>query len=203
MRKSIIIPVFNQSHFTKQCLSDLFYLDSDNEIIIVNNGSTDRTITIIEEICKKPHTCSFKLINNDKNLGFAKACNIGYVNSSNDIIIFLNNDIRISKDSLSSWTNDIEKQLKDNLLVSPTGGMLDNKFNFQYETTGMKPWVYLSGWLLCGYKDTFNKLAQNLNQPGCFIEEFGTYFEDTYMSFQAKKLGIELKIIKTPQICGL
>lgn len=198
MQKSIIIPVYNQSHFTKQCLSDLFSLDSDNEIIIVNNGSTDSTIPIIERIVEKVHTCGFKLINNDKNLGFAKACNIGYSNSTGSIVIFLNNDIRISKGSLISWTNDIEKQLTDNLLVSPTGGMLDINFNFQYETNGMKRWNYLSGWLLCGYKATFNKLAENLNQQGPFIEEFTTYFEDTYLSFQARKLNIDMHLIKVP-----
>lgn len=198
MLKSIIIPIYNQSHFTKQCLLDLICLDSTNEIILVNNGSTDNTLSVINEITNTNYECNIKVITNEKNLGFAKACNIGFVNSIGNVIIFLNNDVRISKSSLSSWTNDIEKQLKDNLLVSPTGGMLDSNFNFLYETNGLKEWNYLSGWLLCGYRDTFNKLAQDLNQEAPFIEEFGTYFEDTYMSYQARKLGIELKLIKAP-----
>ena len=68
MFKSIIIPVYNQSHFTKQCLTDLSYLDSTNEIIVVNNASTDNTIEVLNKF-------PVRVINNEKNLGFAKACN--------------------------------------------------------------------------------------------------------------------------------
>lgn len=53
-RVSVIVPVYNAENYIERCL---YYLISqtikDIEIIIVNDGSTDNTITIVEKIAKK------------------------------------------------------------------------------------------------------------------------------------------------------
>ena len=47
---SIIIPVWNKSHFTKTCLQDLAKLTNDHEIVVVDNGSIDDTNTMIVQL---------------------------------------------------------------------------------------------------------------------------------------------------------
>lgn len=50
MKISIIIPVYNVEIYLEQCLDSILYQDYHNlEIIIVNDGSTDRS----GEICEK------------------------------------------------------------------------------------------------------------------------------------------------------
>ena len=73
---SVIIPVFNQLEFTKDCLES-FVQQHDLErleIIVVDNGSTDGTRAYLQETAKRLQ--SFRLITLDENQGYAKANNL-------------------------------------------------------------------------------------------------------------------------------
>jgi GT2 family glycosyltransferase len=88
---SIIIPVFNQINFTIKCLKSIIKNTLDiYEIIIVDNGSTDKTFEILSEFGDK-----IRLIRNSSNLGFAKACNIGAFSANTPFLLFLNNDTEV------------------------------------------------------------------------------------------------------------
>jgi len=196
---SIVIPVFNKWNFTKSCLDDLSILTASTpEIIVVDNGSTDITSTGINQYN------SVKYIRNEKNLGFAGACNIGFAAATGNMVMFLNNDIRVKYDH-GNWTNKIIDTISEhkNSLVGPTGGMVDvkNNFQFMYEShNDRKPINYMSGWCLSAHVDTFNKLKIN-NYCGPFSEEFGlAYFEDTDLGFRASKLSIEFRLVDIPVV---
>jgi O-antigen biosynthesis protein len=194
---SIIIPVFNRWNFTKSCLNDLNKLPQDtHEIIVIDNGSSDKTKLL------KDHFDFPICIRNEENQGFAKACNIAYSKSQGDIIIFLNNDIRV-KNNHNNWTDIICNVINDNNIVGPTGGMVDEKNNFQflYETNDPNKTInYISGWCLAGKRKTFDKLIED-NYAGPFSEIYGkAYFEDTHLGFMAKKLGIDLKLVDIPVV---
>jgi GT2 family glycosyltransferase len=185
---SIIIPVYNQWAYTKSCLSDLNKLPNDVEIIVVNNGSNDLTNKEIK---------SFERVNHIKlktNTGFGFACNTGYKESKGDIVIFLNNDVKVVT-NLDKWTNALV--CNDDTLYSPTGGFIDSNANFKYETDGgKKQFNYLSGWCLFGKKSVFEIIKDAHNYP--FWDRTFAYFEDTYLSFRAKKFGIKLQIQEVP-----
>ncbi len=89
MKVSIIIPVFNNLFYTKQCIDYIFKHTNQKifEIIVVDNGSTDGTDQFL-----KDNSSKIKFILNKKNLGFARACNIGAKFASSNFLIFLNND---------------------------------------------------------------------------------------------------------------
>ncbi|MCD6262480.1 MAG: glycosyltransferase, partial [Deltaproteobacteria bacterium] len=89
MKCSIIIPVFNQVEYTKKCLEALIENTPDGlyEVIIVDNGSTDGTKEFLK--CLEGDV---KIITNQENLGFAKACNQGARKASGKYLVFLNND---------------------------------------------------------------------------------------------------------------
>jgi glycosyltransferase involved in cell wall biosynthesis len=88
MKISIIIPVYNQSQYIRECLeSALRQTEKALEIIVVNDGSTDN---LQEHL--KPFLRKINLINLEKNKGVAYARNTGIANSKGDLIIFQDGD---------------------------------------------------------------------------------------------------------------
>jgi len=95
---SIVIPVFNNLFFTQMVVGLIQQTTKiDYEIIIVDNASTEPGM---QEYLKwiKNHAGlnlfgSIKIINNDENLGVAKAWNQGIKMASGDYIAVINNDI--------------------------------------------------------------------------------------------------------------
>ena len=85
---SIIIPHWNGIDVLSECLDSLKKTVYPNfEIIVVDNASTDGSGDWI-----KNHHPQIKLINNDKNYGYAGGCNRGVPQADGDLVVFLNND---------------------------------------------------------------------------------------------------------------
>lgn len=200
---SIIVPVFNKWNFTKSCINDLAQLSDDHELIIIDNASTDETNKeidlLFESLQKKyPNGCKLNYHKNDINTFHSKACNIGYLKSKSDNVLFLNNDIRV-KSNNNNWTKVIIDACKDNTLIGPTMGLLDKQLNFVKESnTTLDGNSYISGWCLAGNKKTFQKLMSVPNQ--IWNEKYPMYFNDTDLSFRARKLGIKLEVISLPDV---
>jgi GT2 family glycosyltransferase len=86
---SIVIPVFNREDLTRQCLATLPpTLDGagSGETIVVDNGSAPATAAVLADF---PWV---RVIRNDRNLGFAAACNQGARAARGRIVVHLNND---------------------------------------------------------------------------------------------------------------
>lgn len=199
---SIVIPVFNKWNFTKSCLQDLAKLPNDHEIVVIDNNSTDETNEELFELADNQLPSLGDKLSYKKmlaNLGFAKACNIGYAISTAPNVLFLNNDIRV-KSNHTNWTQELIKYCAKSL-VGPTMGQLDNNLNFVQEANKLLIGKsYMSGWCLASSKDIWNKLIIN-NYQGPFSEEFGiAYFEDTDLSFRARKLRIPMQVVDVPVV---
>lgn len=91
-RCSIIIPLFNRADLTRGCLETLIeHTPSDlYEVVLVDNGSTDGTGELLTQLDGE-----LVIIRNEKNLGFAAACNQGAEAASTGLLLFLNNDTRL------------------------------------------------------------------------------------------------------------
>lgn len=91
---SIIIPVYNNWEYTRQCLLSLEAegYRQQAEVIVVDNASTDATATRL-----KSEFPWVKVIRNEQNLGFAKACNRGAETARGKYLVFLNNDTKVQK----------------------------------------------------------------------------------------------------------
>jgi N-acetylglucosaminyl-diphospho-decaprenol L-rhamnosyltransferase len=87
MDVTIVIPVFNQLHFTRQCLESLNATGCDDSmIVVVNNASTDGTA---EFLAMRPN---LRVIQNFENRACAAAWNQGFTASKTKWTVFLNND---------------------------------------------------------------------------------------------------------------
>lgn len=113
MDLSIVIVNWNAKDYLVKCLESLFNQDiiGNFEIIVVDNASTDGSISAVQE--KFP---SVKLISNDNNLGFAKANNIGIKQSSGDYICLVNSDIVLLKDCIGNMIDYMNRYTKIGML---------------------------------------------------------------------------------------
>ncbi len=109
---TIVIPVLNQLHYTKQCLESLNQSGvTDAQIIIVNNGSTDGTA---EFLAARPQ---LGIIQNAKNLGCGPAWTQGAQASKTTWTVVMNNDVLIPKGFIEGLVDFAEEERFD--VVSP------------------------------------------------------------------------------------
>ncbi|HPF15262.1 MAG TPA: glycosyltransferase family 2 protein [Planctomycetota bacterium] len=98
-RLTIVILNWNGRHHLDGCFESLGGADYERaklDVILVDNGSDDGS----QMHMAKTHQW-VRVIQNERNLGFAGGCNQGVANANApDILVFLNNDLRIEPDFL-------------------------------------------------------------------------------------------------------
>jgi glycosyltransferase involved in cell wall biosynthesis len=100
MNLSIIIPLYNAEKFIGRCLNSIFNQNVDErlfEVIIVNDGSSDSSITVIDSFLKLYKNC--KLIN-QKNSGASVARNTGLSLARGEYVWFIDDDDEVTSDSI-------------------------------------------------------------------------------------------------------
>jgi len=117
---SIIIPVFNKLEYTRQCIEALFKVTPVSlfELIVINNASTDGTKEYLDRLCTQVD--NVKVIHNDTNVGFAKACNQGARVAKGKYLLFLNNDTV----PLKGWLEEMIKVVETEENVGVVGSKL-------------------------------------------------------------------------------
>ncbi|RXJ66612.1 hypothetical protein CRV08_12340 [Halarcobacter ebronensis] len=108
---SVIIPVYNIEDYIYKCLTSILSQSLENiEIIIVNDGSTDKSLEIINRTIRNDKRC---LILNQDNQGLSAARNNGLTISKADYVIFIDGDDFINKDMLLKMYHKIVKEEAD------------------------------------------------------------------------------------------
>ena len=96
---SVIVAAYNQEKFIGRCLRSLLNQSinpSEFEIIVVNDGSTDRTSYALELF----HG-SITVIENSVNLGLPAALNVGINHSSSEYLIRVDSDDYVNSNFLN------------------------------------------------------------------------------------------------------
>lgn len=122
----IIMPVWNQLEFTRDCLDSI----RDNpphgsRFIFIDNASDGDTRKYLEGI-KELGGNPVELVRNEKNLGFVKAVNQGMAKSGAPYICILNNDTIVTEGWLDEMIKVAEAQ-KDIGIVNPSSNNLGQK----------------------------------------------------------------------------
>jgi glycosyltransferase involved in cell wall biosynthesis len=95
---SVIIPAWNSERYIGDCLNSVLSQTHENiEIIVVDDGSTDKTASIILSYTDK----RIKLVS-QRNLGASQAKNNGFSHSKGDFIQYLDSDDILSSDKIQS-----------------------------------------------------------------------------------------------------
>ena len=88
---SVIVPVFNVEKYLSKCLNSLVNQTlSEIEIIVVNDGSTDKSQTIIDDFARRYPQKIFSFIK--ENGGLSDARNFGLQYANADFIGFIDSD---------------------------------------------------------------------------------------------------------------
>ena len=105
---SIIIVTYNSGETIKKCLLSVFKtMEIGDEIVLVDNASTDNTIQVVKQLIQGRNNC--KLIENNENKGFSEASNMGVRSSLGKNIVFLNPDTIVSSHWLSRMAYHLNK----------------------------------------------------------------------------------------------
>jgi GT2 family glycosyltransferase/SAM-dependent methyltransferase len=88
---SVVIPVWNQLDYTRQCLGSLLRtLPEEAQIVVIDNGSGDSTPQYLDALARR--WPGLQVIGNVENLGWVKAVNQGLEAATGESVILLNND---------------------------------------------------------------------------------------------------------------
>ena len=125
---SIIVPVYNGEKTIKRCIDSILEQTYENiEIIIVNDGSVDNTLSICEKNYKNNKNVFIFNINNG---GVSNARNFGIEKSTGEYIIFVDGDDTLDQDMIISLYNNL-KSNKDIVICGIK--LLDSNLNLVNE----------------------------------------------------------------------
>lgn len=116
VKVSIIVPVYNAERYIKRLLDSILNQTMPNyEIILVNDGSTDASESILEEYAKKDKRI---VLVNVQNGGVSKARNIGLSKTTGEYVTFIDADDYIENDLIETL---YEKAIQTNCDIVITG----------------------------------------------------------------------------------
>lgn len=96
---SLIVLNYNDAEMTKDCIKSLLDTDYPNfEIILVDNGSTDKSYSQLHNIYQKNK--QIKVVSTGKNIFWTGGCNYGVSQAKGEKLFFFNNDVEVDKDWL-------------------------------------------------------------------------------------------------------
>lgn len=194
---SIVIPNYNGKHFLKDCLQSVFAQDiEDQEVIVVDNGSTDGSLEYLDTFP------GVRVIALDKNYGFCYAVNVGIKASESEYVILLNNDTEVDKNFASELLRAIKS---DEKIFSCASKMIQFHNREQIDDAG--DYYCALGWAfgrgkggsVDQYKEPADVFAacagaaiyrkKMLESLGYFDEKHFAYLEDIDIGYRAKIYG--------------
>jgi GT2 family glycosyltransferase len=203
---TVVVPNWNGGNSLKACLDSLLIQSLPPDIIVVDNGSVDESVALVES--KYP---AISLIKNKKNKGFAGGVNDGFkeaIRNKATYVACFNNDAVADKNWLKLLVESLDKN-QDIGVAAPKilmmGGKKLDSVGESYTTWGLP---YPTG---RGEPDTQepNKPAyifgasggaslyrvKMLKEIGLFDKDFFAYYEDVDLSFRAQLSGWKIMYV--------
>lgn len=174
----IIIPVFNQTALTRDCLKSIAAnTDTPCRIILIDNASGDETKKFLESLAASHETMT--LIRNETNLGWVKAVNQGLKVSTSPYLCIMNNDTVVKTHGWLSAMVDIAETADDIGLVNPC-------FEIKATVANNEPWIEID---FCrGYCILIKRAV--IDRIGGLDEAYGLgYYDDDDFSVRAIRAG--------------
>ena len=199
MKTTVVIPNYNGKHFLQDCLDSLLQSTVEIAVIVVDNGSTDGSVSWIQE-----HFPQVKLICFSENKGFCTAVNTGIEAAATPYVFLLNNDTKTDRFCLECLERAMDA---DEKIFSVGAKMLSMKEPELVDTAGdlysAFGWAYAigKGRPSSNYtapKRVFSNCAgaalyrkAHLEQIGGFDELHFAYLEDVDIGYRAQIFGLK------------
>lgn len=193
MKVSVILPVYNEEQHISQTLDSLFNQNFDDyEIIIVDDGSTDDSLKIINEKlsgCEIPH----KIIHQN-NSGVSSARNRAIDESEGEFIVFVDGDDYILTDHLSHLYDEDADFCLTQLVKKDHDDVISPHY---YENTEMTALDFIKLELEMKIPFNFVQLsyrADIIKKNNLKFREDVSYGEDSDFALRALSYGKNIKI---------
>ncbi len=182
---SVVIPTYNRSRTIEYCVKSILEQTLlPNEIIIIDDASTDNTESVITSL----NNNLIKFIKLDKNAGAQAARNIGIKNSKSKWIAFLDSDDKWEKNKLELQFKELERVNFDKYTVI-------HGDCYCFDTKKNKKWIWNMP------RTEFNCYKELLSRPSTLFptllvskqaaEEIG-YLDENVPSYQEWDTSIRL-----------
>lgn len=199
---SIIIPCYNQIHYTLSCLASILKHPPsvDYEVIIINDASPGDDYHLLDQVA------GLVVVHNQQNAGYLESCNTGMKIARGEYICLLNNDVNVLPASFDALLRTFKRM--------PSAGLVGSKLIYptgQLQEAGGIVWNDGSAWNVGRLRDInepqFNYLrsvdycsAASIMVPKRVLETLGgfdpkykpAYYEDTDLAFRIRSLGLDV-----------
>jgi GT2 family glycosyltransferase len=210
---SIVIPNWNGKHFLAGCLDSIARQTYENvEVIIVDNGSQDGSVSYVRE-----NYPEVRLITFDRNTGFSPAVNAGIRESQAPFIALLNNDTIVDPKWVEELVHALEQHPElgsvgckmlsydDHTILDGVGdgyrrGGLPGRIGHKERDTGRfdEPRFILGA---CGGAAMYRR--ELFDDIGLFDDDFFAYLEDVDMALRAQSAGYKCLYVPTAKVYHL
>jgi len=207
----VVVPNWNGADDLRACLDSLQAQTYKAHIIVVDNGSIDDSVSIIEK-----HYPDIELIRHDTNKGYTGGVNPGFRRAQEmklDYVAPFNNDAIADKDWLRLLVQCLDQNPKIGIatckILSADGKRLDSTGDL-YTSWGL-PYPRGRGEEDAGIYDNSTEIfgasggaslyrVSMLNRIDLFDEDFFAYYEDVDLSFRAQLAGWRVRFVPASRV---
>jgi N-acetylglucosaminyl-diphospho-decaprenol L-rhamnosyltransferase len=201
---SIVIPTLDAGDLLVRCLEHVRAERTDVEVIVVDNassdGSTDRAAERFPAI---------RIVRNEINRGYARACNIGAAAAGSPFVLFLNNDALLSREDLDTLLDEARRQddaaIWQPVTSGPDGSLESAGDRFTWwgilqhlerPPDGSTDVFATVGAALLVRRDVFERL-------GGFEDSYFAYYEESDLCWRARMAGWEVRVVPAARVMHL
>ena len=203
---SVIIVNYNARYFLRNCIGSILSSDiaEEVELIVVDNNSSDGSSEMIQRDFPQVN-----YVQNDENIGFSRANNIGVSLAKGSYVLILNPDTMLTETTLSELLYFSEQQAD---FGAAGAHFIDGSGKYLPESKRNFPDLKVAGAKLLGYSRYYyanhidkNEIAEVdiltgafmfikkevYKEVGGFDEDFFMYGEDIDLSFRISEAGFK------------
>lgn len=186
---SIVIPIYNEERFINQTLEKVIQSEVPGfkkEIILVDDGSKDKTPTILKDLEKKYFKkADIKLILKKKNEGKGAALKLGFLETSGDIVLVQDADLEYNPEEYPLL---LEPFLRHDADVVYGSRLLSNRPH-----RVLYFWHYISNLALTTLSNMFTNLNLSDMETGYKVFK-GDLIRKLAKKLESKRFGFEPEI---------
>ncbi len=159
---SVVIPAYNEERHIKRCIESLLAQNfNDIEIIVVDNGSRDRTAQLVEKFVGE-YPGRVRLIRLDRNWGPGGGRNVGALHANGEILVFVDADMTFPPDYIGKMVEPIMR-----------GEALMTTHLTEYVANIENPWVKVQGQTVKGGSGGFSTIVRAIRRD--FFLKYGGF----------------------------